>query len=406
MIIKYLGLLGLGMSLTVSAADLRLDNVRLNELAKLGYTEILNADFIADNDFNNESKTVSVYLKNKTDKELKNSINSLIDAAGYDVNEKGGIIRISKKLLNETPDLTPFYYKPKYRDVVYLSDQLSGLFKTGNFTFKRQIQSGTKDTDKGGVQNVGNNAQSVISKPLDAFIFNGTKNEINALQGLLKVLDVPDDQVQITAYLYEVSNSDLKQSSFSLAASLLGDVFKINIGGDTLNNSISFKSGNFQAAISALAADSRFNVISSPLLMVKNRQKGSFNVGAETPVLGNVSYQNNGQAVQSVEYKPSGVILDLTPVFRDSGIELTIHHQISNFVTTSTGVNNSPTLIKRELNTVVNAGFQDVILLGGLSELKETKSKSGLWFLPDLLHSKTQDSSKSDILLLLHVNKI
>jgi type II secretory pathway component GspD/PulD (secretin) len=403
--IKYLFLFLLPF--TASAADLRLDNVRLNELAKLGYSQILDIDFIADNDFNNESKTVSVYLKNKTNAQLKSSINSLIEAAGYDVIEKGGAVVISKKQSDQLPDLTPFYYKPKYRDVVYLTDQLSGLFKTGNFTFKRQVQSASnKDTDKAGVQAPVNSAQSLVTKPLDAFIFNGTNNEINALQGLLKVLDVPDEQVQITAYLYEVSNNDLKQSSFTLAASLLGDKFKVNLGGEVLNNSISFNSGNFKAAISALAADSRFNVVSSPVLTVKNRQKGSFNVGAETPVLGNVSYQNNGQAVQSVEYKPSGVILDLTPVFRDSGIELTIHHQISNFVQTSTGVNNSPTLIKRELTTVVNSGFQDVILLGGLSELKETKSKSGLWFLPDLLHSKTQDSSKSDILLLLHVNKI
>ncbi len=293
------------------------------------------------------------YLKNKTDKEFKTAINALINDAGYDVIEKGATIHINKRIKEPEPDLQPFVYKPKYRDVVYLTDQLTSLFKTGSFTFKRQVQSAqNKDTDKAGMQAPVNSAQSLITKPLDAFIFNGTKNEINALQGLLKVLDVPDDQVQITAYLYEVSNTDSRQSSFTLAASLLSDKLNINLGGEVLNNSISFKSANFTAALSALASDSRFKVVSSPVLTVKNRQKGSFNVGAETPVLGNVSYQNNGQAVQSVEYKPSGVILDLTPVFRESGIELTIHHQISNFVSTNTGVNNSPTLIKRELNTV------------------------------------------------------
>jgi type II secretory pathway component GspD/PulD (secretin) len=140
--------------------------------------------------------------------------------------------------------------------------------------------------------------------------------------------------------------------------------------------------------------------------VVKNRQKGSFSVGADVPILGQVSYQNNGQAVQSVEYKPSGVILDLTPVFNENNIELTIHHQISNFIKTTNGVNNSPTLIKRELTTVVNSKFEDVILLGGLSETKDTKSNSGLPFLPDFLKSKSSDISKSDILLLLHVTKI
>lgn len=129
-------------------------------------------------------------------------------------------------------------------------------------------------------------------------------------------------------------------------------------------------------------------------------------MGADVPILGQVSYNQTGQAVQSVEYKPSGVILDLTPVFHDDNIELTIHHQISNFVQTTNGVNTSPTLIKRELNTVINSKFNDVILLGGLSETKDTKTKSGLPFLPDFMRSKSSDTLKSDILLLLHVKKI
>jgi len=405
MIIKYLGVLALGMSYSVSAADLRLDNVRLNELVKVGYSQILNIDFIADNDFNNESKTVSIFVKNKSDAQLKTSINSLLDAAGYDAIEKGGLIRISKKVDNFQPDLEPFFYKPKYRDVAYLTEQVSSLFKYGSFTFKKQIQSSSKDSLTATVAPV-NSAQSLISKPLDSFIFNGTKSEIKALEALLKLIDTPDEQVQITAYLYEVSNTDNNSSSFELAASLLKNVLKVSIAGQALPNVISYKGVDIQAGLSALASDSRFNVISSPNLTVKNRQKGSFNVGAEVPILGQVSYQNNGQPVQSVEYKPSGVILDLTPVFKADNIELTIHHQISNFVTTVTGVNNSPTLIKRELNTVVNSGFNDVILLGGLSETKATKTSSGLPFLPKFLRSNSDENSKSDILLLLHVNKI
>jgi hypothetical protein len=394
------------ISFNSAAESLTFENIRINELAKVAYSQIIQADYIADNEFNNDAQTVSVYVKDKNKQQIKNILAGVIQNAGYEVAENNNIIRITKRKKELEPDVTPFYYKPKYRDVVYLTDMVSNIFKVGAFTFKKQVQSSTAETDRAGVQTAGNSAQSLISKPLDAFIFNGTKNEINALEKLLLVLDVPDDQVQITAYLYEVTNTDNKQSSFNIAANLLTNAFNLNLGTAIANNVLNFKVGNIQAGISALASDSRFNVISSPLLTVKNRQKGSFNVGAEVPILGNVSYQNNGQAVQSVEYKPSGVLLDLTPVFHKDNIELTIHHQISNFVLTNTGVNNSPTLIKRELNTVVNSGFQDVILLGGLSESKETNTKSGSRFLPEFLRANSSDISKSDILLLLHVNKI
>lgn len=405
-----MGIAALGMSLNVHAESLQFDSIRLNELAKLGYTQILDLDYIADNDFNNDQKTVSIYVKDQNKNRLKSELNTIFSDAGYSVTEKGGLVQISKRGENQTKkeDLEPFYYKPKYRDVQYLTDLVSSLFTTGNFTFKRQIQSANQNvtTGQNKPQDTGTTAYSQFSKPLDSFIFNGTKQETETLKGLLQVLDTPENQVQITAYLYEVSNTDNKQSSFSLAANLLGGVFKVNIAGLSLANSISFGNSNLQAGLNALAGDSRFNVISSPQILVKNRENGSFSVGADVPILGQLQYNQTGQAIQSVEYKPSGVIFDFTPIFRDSNIELTIHHQISNFVQTTNGVNNSPTLIKRELKTVVNSKFEDVILLGGLSETKNTDTKSGISFLPSFMQSKSHDSSKTDILLLLHVTKI
>jgi type II secretory pathway component GspD/PulD (secretin) len=388
------------------SADLSFNSIRLNELARLGYTQILAIDYVADNYFNNDENTVSIYVKNQNKQFIKNELNVVINNAGYDVIERGRVVRITKRLREKEPDLIPFFYKPKYRDTTYLSDMLSNVFKIGAFTFKRAVQNQQVVNSKDNNLSPQNSASSQVSKPQDAFIFNGTKSEIELLKILLAQIDTPEYQVQIKAYLYEVGNSENKASSFQVAASILGGFLKADITGQILSNVLSFSVGNVNSAISALNEDSRFNVVSSPSIVVKNRQKGSFSVGADVPILGQVSYQNNGQAVQSVEYKPSGVILDLTPVFNENNIELTIHHQISNFIKTTNGVNNSPTLIKRELTTVVNSKFEDVILLGGLSETKDTKSNSGLPFLPDFLKSKSSDISKSDILLLLHVTKI
>lgn len=124
------------------------------------------------------------------------------------------------------------------------------------------------------------------------------------------------------------------------------------------------------------------------------------------PVLGNVQLDKNGNPVQSVEYRPSGVILDITPEIRDEVIDLVINQQLSNFIPTTTGVNNSPTLIKREISTQVGAGPDDVIILGGLKEEKNSTDQSGFPFLPRFLWSKGVQNDTTEILLVLNVKRI
>lgn len=124
-------------------------------------------------------------------------------------------------------------------------------------------------------------------------------------------------------------------------------------------------------------------------------------------MLGALSYpQGAGQAVQSVEYRSSGVIFDVRPVVKESIIDLDITQQLSNFVKTTTGVNNSPTLTKRELKTKVGMEDGDVIVLGGLTESKDTNTRDGLSFLPRFLHTTGYEQSSSEILLVLQVQRV
>lgn len=101
-------------------------------------------------------------------------------------------------------------------------------------------------------------------------------------------------------------------SAFSLAVDLLGARFSLGQFKD-LGNAVRLTKGGFDLAYSALASDSRFKVVSSPSLRVKSGENARFSVGSDVPVLGTVQLDKNGNPVQSVEYKPSGVILDLRP---------------------------------------------------------------------------------------------
>lgn len=144
----------------------------------------------------------------------------------------------------------------------------------------------------------------------------------------------------------------------------------------------------------------------SAMVRVLSGGVARFSVGNETPVLDAVTFDQQGRPIQSVSYKPSGVIFELRPKVREGGSELAIMQQISQFVTTTTGVNNTPTLIKRELSTLVAAKDDEIILVGGLDEQRTTNNESGLTFLPSFLRHSTHDRQNTEIVLLLHVQRI
>jgi len=91
---------------------------------------------------------------------------------------------------------------------------------------------------------------------------------------------------------------------------------------------------------------------------------------------------------------------------RDSAVDVSLVQQVSNFVNTTTGVNNSPTLIKRELKTYVSLADGDVIVIGGMTETKDSGGTSGLPFFPAFMQSKTNSNSRSEIILVLQLTRI
>ncbi|MCM2215386.1 type II secretion system protein GspD, partial [Klebsiella pneumoniae] len=172
------------------------------------------------------------------------------------------------------------------------------------------------------------------------------------------------------------------------------------------DNFIRVNTGSLDALYELFRTDSRFHVVSSPRLRVKDGASATFSVGNEVPVLGQVSYADN-RPIQSIEYRSSGVILDVKPQIRTDNIDLVIKQQLSSFAKTDTGVNNSPTLIKREVNTEVSAADGDIILLGGLAESKVTNADTGFSFLPKgWLTSSSDEKNKTDILVVLQAKKV
>ncbi|KLJ14549.1 hypothetical protein G1E_32250, partial [Pseudomonas sp. TJI-51] len=297
-----------------------------------------------------------------------------------------------------------FLYRPLYRDVAYLSETLQPLFE-GRFAVNRQVSvPGATPSPLSSPQG---SAASLVSRDSDHLVFVGSKAEIEKVKLLLPQIDIAMGEVMVRGVVYEVQTGDSNGSAFSLAASLLKGKLNITLAGNPFDNQVSLSTSDFSAVLSALSSDNRFRVVSQPSLRVRSGAEATFSVGAEVPVLGAVSYaQGSGEPIQSVQYRDSGVIFNLRPQVRESTVDLVVDQQLSNFVQTTTGVNNSPTLTKRQLTTSVQMRDREVILLGGLTEEKTSDNSTGLSFLPKLFRSNTSEASNSEILLVIQLTKL
>ncbi|WP_077878428.1 type II secretion system protein GspD, partial [Escherichia coli] len=274
--------------------------------------------------------------------------------------------------------MVSWVYTPLHRSPSYLATVLSGT--TGRSS--QASSESTSGTSSGSLSgSVSSSSGSFLSGEGDSLVFRGTRSELARLKELVPLIDVPAQGVVVTGYIYEVQTGRSEGSGLALAAKLLSGRFGVSVGSSSsMGNYISFSSGTLNAMYELFSTDNRFKVVSAPQLRMDSGKEATFSVGEQVPVLGSVSYED-GKAVQSVTYRDSGVIFKVKPVITSSRISLNVNQQLSNFVKTDTGVNDSPTLLKREVDTSLNLKDGDIVLLGGLAEHKDSKASTGLSFL-------------------------
>ncbi|HBN1710200.1 TPA: type II and III secretion system [Escherichia coli] len=302
--------------------------------------------------------------------------------------------------------MVSWVYTPFHRAPSYLAAVLSGT--TGrSLQASSDNTSGTSSVSSGTLSgSVSSSSGSFLSGEGDSLVFRGTRSELARLKELVPLIDVPAQGVVVTGYIYEVQTGRSEGSGLALAAKLLSGRFGVSVGSSSsMGNYISFSSGTLNAMYELFSTDNRFKVVSAPQLRMDSGKEATFSVGEQVPVLGSVSYED-GKAVQSVTYRDSGVIFKVKPVITSSRISLNVNQQLSNFVKTDTGVNDSPTLLKREVDTSLTLKDGDIVLLGGLAENKDSQASTGLSFLPKSWSQKSDEKSRTDMVILLQVKKV
>lgn len=258
------------------------------------------------------------------------------------------------------------------------------------------------------LQAIANQLLGTNFQPGEAVVLSGDPDRVEKARFVLESLDVRAGEVSAKALVVEFNSNEVKGNTFEFALKALSG--KLNISISSLlspgENVIKYASSDFSAILSAVAGDSRFNVVSSPVLRVRDGKKGVVQVGEEVPTLSTTSFDNQGNAQQSIKYRSAGVIFELKPSIMKDRIELELRQQISDFKANNLSGIDSPTLSKRELSTVVQAQDGEMIVLGGLDQNKETSATRGFSFLPEFLRSNSSDKTNTQILIFLTVTRI
>ncbi|MDB5409524.1 MAG: gspD, partial [Rhodospirillales bacterium] len=169
--------------------------------------------------------------------------------------------------------------------------------------------------------------------------------------------------------------------------------------------------GSARAILNLLSSVSHVDVVSSPQLLVMDHQTAALQVGDQVPIVTQSATSvltTGAPLVNSIDYRNTGVLLQVTPRVNASGlITLEIDQEVSDVKTTTTSGIDSPTITERRIVSSVITQDGETIALGGLILDKQDNERSGIPFLSDipvvgpLFRSTTKSRGRTELLVLL-----
>lgn len=231
----------------------------------------------------------------------------------------------------------------------------------------------------------------------NALLVYASHYEYKKVERILKKLDVIATQVLIEASIVEVQLVDGLQYGLEW-------IFQNGIGSDysgqgTLDllgaaglstvapgfsYEVSNSAGDMKAVVNALAEESLVNVISTPSVLVLDNHTAAIHVGDQQPIQSMVSVTDGGVAQTSIEYKDTGVKLEVTPSVNDGGlVTLDIMQSVTD-VGPEDSATGQRSFTEREVSSRIAVRSGASVVLGGLIRDNDAKSKSGVPLLMDI----------------------
>jgi general secretion pathway protein D len=259
----------------------------------------------------------------------------------------------------------------------------------------------------------------------NALLITATPKDYGLIRDVLDGIDTPPLQVLIQVTVAEVDlNDNLQygveyflnshgQGSGNVSALLTTGTSTTSISATAPGFSLAFTGANLnpRVVLSALSTLTQTKVISTPQLMVLDNQTARLQVGDVVPIITQSAAStvtSSPLVLSNVEYKETGVVLEVTPRVNASGyVTLDINQSVSNVVPTTSSTINSPTFSQRRLTSTISVRSGHSILLGGLIQDQDNRNSAGLPFLSDipvigaLFGNRTDATGRTELIMFM-----
>lgn len=255
------------------------------------------------------------------------------------------------------------------------------------------------NTNRGNVLLRGNKGAvpRIIGDPINnTLVVLATQQGQKLVAQALREIDHPPAQVLIDMVIAEVTLNDTLRYGvqYFFTTQGLGNIADSGRGGFSTGGGLDangvFPGFNFildQGTDARFALDMLDNItdlkiVSSPHIVAIDNKPAFLQVGDQVPVITRQAQDvisPNAPQVNSIEFRDTGVILNVTPRISSTGlVTMEIRQEVSNVSATASTGELTPTISKRVLESTVAARSGQTILLGGLISDEKQNSISGL----------------------------
>ncbi len=264
----------------------------------------------------------------------------------------------------------------------------------------------------GSATGLGGSVQVIADEITNTLIIKATAQDYAQIKKVLERIDTVSRQVLIQVMVAEVALNDTLQYGVewwlndTLRANGQSWPARVGLGGSMkpseapgivagtgggLTYSVLNTTGQIIGLLNLLGQDTNVNVLSTPHVMAGDGKMARIEVGDEVAVVTQTSSTPNAigstSISNSVTYRPTGIILEVTPVISASGrVSLTVSQEVSSVqpVGSTVGGVTYPNFSKRKVSTEVVVEDGKPLLIAGLIRDSGNNSVAGLPGLKDI----------------------
>ncbi len=298
-------------------------------------------------------------------------------------------------------------------------------------SFQERLRNIVSRAAQGEIQVLGE-TQIIADERTNSLLIFASAADITTITQIIAKLDVVLPQVIIEAIILEVSLGNelnygisyLQRQPTQIGDYVTGIGALRNIpfltpgafgalGSNALGGGFSYFAGfgnDFEATATAIASDSRINVLSRPRIQTSHAVEANLFVGRTRPYVTGTYFGFSGQPQTQFQQQQIGITLSVLPLINPEGlVVLDIRQKIQSIgreiqVDPNFSV---PETIDREANAKVAVRDQETVMLGGFISEDNERSKSGIPILKDipvlgnLFRSTNRDKSRNELIVLI-----